>query len=121
MSYQRAAAFFLQGGLAFVLLYAAVSALQEPSAWISYIPAFTTSLIPAALSLILISYFQIILAIWLVSGFYTRYAALVAAALIFGLVLFNLNTLIITFRDIGLVLAALALFFLTSNRQLNNR
>lgn len=122
MSYQRAAVFFLQAGLAFVLSYAAISSLQEPGAWVSYIPSFTTMFIPAATSLVLVSYFQILLAVWLVSGLYLKYAALVTAVLIFGLVLFNLNSLIITFRDIGLVFAALALFILTSkDAQLNNR
>jgi hypothetical protein len=110
---ERIAAFFLQGGLAFVLFYAAISSLYEPDAWISYIPSFTTVIFPASTSLMMISFFQIALAIWLLSGLYVRYAALVTAALIAGLVVFNLNSLIITFRDIGLVLAAVALFTLT--------
>lgn len=114
ISHERIATFFLQAGLAFVLFYAAISSLYEPDAWISYIPSFTTSIIPANASLVAVSFFQIILGVWLLSGIYARYAALVTTALIAGLVIFNLNELIITFRDTGLILAALALFFLTS-------
>lgn len=115
VSNERIATFFLQGGLAFVLFYAAISSLYEPNAWVSYIPAFTTAIIPASTSLVMVSFFQIVLAVWLLSGFYMRYAALVTIALIGGLVVFNFDSFIVTFRDVGLILAACALFFLAKD------
>ena len=99
----------LRIGLASVFLYAAVSALRQPDAWVSFVPAFTTRFVAATSSLLAISIAQIALAAWLLSGKLVRYAALVSAALLGGIIIFNLGTLLITFRDIGLVFAALAL------------
>ena len=106
------ASLLIRIGLAGVFTYAAISAFRTPTAWISYIPAFTTKLVSAKLSLDIISVFQLLLAIALLTGKYLKYTALIAALLLGGIMVTNLNTLLITFRDFGLVLAALALLYL---------
>lgn len=111
---QRLAVLILRLGLAFVLVYAAVSAFRQPATWISFVPPFSTKFIVASASLHIIAVVQIILALWLLVGKYSQYAALFTAALLFGIVIFNLQALIETFRDIGLIAMALALYLLAA-------
>ena len=92
--------------------YAAIDAFREPAAWISFVPAFSTKFIAAKTALDLLSAFQLFLVVWLLVGRYVKLAAVVAAAMLAGIMIFNISTFLITFRDIGLVAAAIALFFL---------
>lgn len=107
----KLASLLIRIGLAIVFLYAAVDAFIEPGAWISYVPMFSNHFIDAKLALDLLSIFQIFLAAWLVIGKYLKLSALIAAAMLGGIMIFNIPTLLITFRDIGLVFAAIALLF----------
>jgi uncharacterized membrane protein YphA (DoxX/SURF4 family) len=102
----------LRLGLAFCFLYAAIFSFKNPQEWVSFVPKFTTGLVSADLSLKLISCIQIVLAVWLLWGKWLRYSALIAFLLLAGIVVFNLNLMVITFRDIGLAFMALALIYL---------
>jgi uncharacterized membrane protein YphA (DoxX/SURF4 family) len=102
----------LRIGLAFVFVYGAISALQQPGEWIGFVPHLATKFVAAKTFLDIFSVFQLILAAVLLSGRYVKYAAAVAALSLAGLLLFNLNSLVVTFRDVGLVFMAAALFFL---------
>ncbi len=106
------ASLIIRIGLAAVFAYAAIDAFREPNAWIAFIPAFTTKFIAAKTALDLISVFQLVLVIWLLSGKYIKYTAVVCAALLGGIMVFNFSTFLVSFRDIGLVAAAIALIFL---------
>lgn len=99
----------LRIGLAVVFLYAALSSLVSPRDWVGYVPDVARLLLPAETVLMILAVFELLLAAWLISGIYVRYAALVAAALLAGVTLSNLTLLPISFRDIGLFFAALAL------------
>ncbi|MDL2341937.1 MAG: hypothetical protein QFB87_02585 [Patescibacteria group bacterium] len=110
------ASLLIRIGLAVVFVYAAIDAFIEPAAWISYVPMFSNHFIDAKLALDLLSVFQIFLAIWLISGKFLKLSAIIAAAMLGGIMLFNIPTLLITFRDIGLVFAAVALLFLDDAR-----
>lgn len=100
----------LRLGLATVFLYASLSAFVSPHDWVGYLPHFLTALVPATFLLTIFSSIELLLAVWLLSGVYVRWAALVAALLLFGIVVSNVTLLPISFRDIGLLFAALALF-----------
>lgn len=102
--------FLLRIGIAFTFLYAGVSSLIEPSDWIWYVPDFTDKVIPKEISLFLFSIAEVILGVWLISGWKTKFAALISTLILGGITLLSLNAFQITFRDVGLVLAALALF-----------
>lgn len=102
--------FILRIALAFVFLYAALSSFASPNDWIGYMPRFMRGIVPDQLLLAGFSVFEIVLSGWLLSGLYVRYAALLAAAMLAGIVALNPALLPITFRDIGLFIAALALF-----------
>jgi uncharacterized membrane protein YphA (DoxX/SURF4 family) len=113
------ASLIIRIGLAAVFIYAAIDALREPDAWISYIPSFIPhyepsffQITPAKITLDIVSVFQLVLAALLLIGRYVKYAAAISAALLAGIVVFNFSTFLITFRDVGLVAAAVALVFL---------
>ena len=106
-----AVSLLLRIGLAVCFLYAAIGAFRQPEVWIGFVPHFTTNFVSAKMSLDIISVLQIVVAVWLLTGKYLRLSALVSIALLAGIVVFNLNTLLITFRDVGLLFMALALLF----------
>jgi hypothetical protein len=109
---QNAPAILLRLGLAFVFGYAAISALRTPDAWISFIPEFSTKYIPAKTSLVIISIMQLGLAAWLLWGHYIKYVAVICGLFLSGIVLSDPGTFLITFRDVPLVFACAALYFL---------
>lgn len=112
MNNTRVARLLLQTGLATVFLYAGVASYVHPSDWIGYLPSFARGALDPKLLLKVFSAYEVLLALWLLSGKYTRYAAGLAAMTLVGIVVFNFNLLAITFRDIALIFAALALILL---------
>jgi uncharacterized membrane protein (DUF485 family) len=109
--------FLLRVGLAIVFLYAAVSSFISPNDWIGYLPSFLRNILPTTIVLGIFSILELILAAWLLSGVYVRFAGLLAAAMLLGIVLSNFSLLPISFRDIGLFFAALALAFINDGKQ----
>jgi len=107
-------ALLLRLGLATILLYAAIGSFLDPREWIGYFPAFMTNAINGDVLLNLFSVYELSLAAWLLSGVHVRYAALLTAATLGGIILANFNLFAITFRDIALIFAALALAALDS-------
>lgn len=103
----------LRIGLATMFLYAAISSFLQPTEWLGYLPGFVSSIFDAELVLKLFSVVEIALAAWLLSGVYTRYAALLAAVMLIGVTVSNFSLFAISFRDIGLALAAFALALLS--------
>ncbi|OHA63688.1 MAG: hypothetical protein A2842_01310 [Candidatus Wildermuthbacteria bacterium RIFCSPHIGHO2_01_FULL_48_25] len=110
---QNPATLLLRIGLAFVFFYAAVSSFFEPLNWIGFFPQFLRGLIPQNLLLSGFSLFEVGMGLWLLSGKKAFAAAFISAVSLLGIVLFNLGSLDIMFRDIGLFFAALALLFLS--------
>lgn len=106
---KKLTSWLLRIGLAVVFLYAAVSGTLNPREWIGYLPSFAVEHLPAAQLLKFFSIYELALSVWLLSGFYVRYAALLAAVTLLGIVVTNFSLLAISFRDIGLLFAALAL------------
>lgn len=101
----------LRIGLALVFLYASISSFITPNDWIGYLPQFARDYISADILLKVFAVYEFVLALWLISGKYTKYAALFSAVTLLGITLLNLSLFAITFRDVGLVFAAIALYF----------
>jgi len=101
----------LRIGLAVVFIYAAVASLQHPLEWIGFLPTFIRNVLPGTSVIKVFAVYEAALAGWLLSGKYARFAGLLSAATLTGIVIANPTQLITTFRDIGLVFMALALFF----------
>jgi uncharacterized membrane protein YphA (DoxX/SURF4 family) len=108
----RLAAWLLRGGLAFIFAYAGVSSLQHPLEWIGYLPHFLTQLLTATTLVKVFAIIELLLAVWLISGKFVKWAGALSALMLLGIVAFNSSQLIITFRDIGLAAMALALIFI---------
>jgi uncharacterized membrane protein YphA (DoxX/SURF4 family) len=99
----------LRGGLTVIFLYAAISGYVNPQDWVGYLPGILRDNFDPNLVLHFFSAYELVLAAWLLSGVYTRYAALLCAATLAGIVTSNLSLFAITFRDIALIFSALAL------------
>lgn len=102
---------FLRAGLGVIFLYAAISSFSNPEDWVGYIPQFARDAVQAETLLKFFSIYEFLLALWLLSGKYVRYAALLSALTLAGIVVSNFSLFAITFRDIALIFASLALFF----------
>lgn len=72
-------------------------------------PHVLTRHVDATILLHIFSVYELALAAWLLSGVWVRLAALLCAATLAGIVLSNLSLFAITFRDIAIMFAALAL------------
>lgn len=107
---KSAAATILRWGLAFVFFYAGVAALRDPAAWAGFLPAFLSSSSAAHLFLTGFSVYEIILALWLFVGRKLSWSSMLAFITLGVITIFNFSLFSITFRDVGLAMAALALF-----------
>ena len=112
MQNKKLASVFLRIGLAAMLLYASVAATLDPFSWIGFFPPWLRDVIPDRILLGGHSFFEALLALWLLSGWKTSLAALFSALSLAAIVVFNIGVLDITFRDVGLLFAALALYAL---------
>lgn len=115
MDKQKLASLLLRVGLAFVFAYAAISALVLPDVWIGFYPEFIRNILPEQLLLYSHSALEILLALWLLSGKKTFYAALFAGIWILSIILGTLDAFLITFRDVSIFFSAVALAILTKN------
>lgn len=109
---KRIVSLILRIGLAFAFIYASLSAFVSPNDWVGYLPQAMRNIVPGTVLLPIFSSLELILAIWLLSGWMIIYAALLAAAMLGGIVVLDPALLPITFRDISLVFMALALYAL---------
>lgn len=102
-------------GLAFVFLYAGIAILVDPLSWIGYLPSFFEDL-GLGLSrnewLQLHGVFDIVLGVWILSGLWRFYAGVVAGVTLVLITGFSgTESLVVTFRNIGLAFMALAYAF----------
>ena len=110
---QAISLFFLRAGLVFVLLYAAITGLLHPEKYVKWVPPQIIDALSLHLPFFLNVFFgvEIVLALLLISKRWAYLGALVAAILLTGITLLNVDALDIVFRNVGLVCAALALYF----------
>lgn len=108
----KAASLLIRIGLAAVLIYASVSSFKTPADWIGYLPHFLTSRVSGTILLHVFSVYELLLAVWLLSGLYIKFAASIAVLTFSGIILTNTGLLAVTFRDITMVFASLALIFI---------
>lgn len=105
---QALALFVLRAGVAFAFLYAGVDSFAQPYSWVDYLPQALTNAVPALALLHLFAALEILLALWLVSGWHVRYPALLCAALLVAIVALNGAEFQLLFRDLSIAAAALA-------------
>jgi len=113
MKNYKLALFLLRLGIASVFLYAAIAAYLEPQNWIGYIPQFFRNIFPANVLLMLFGAYQIILSLWLLWGKKIFWASLLSILTFIAIIIANIWSLDIVFRDIAILFAAFSLAVLT--------
>lgn len=99
----------LRVGIAFVFIYAAVASFLTPNAWIGFFPQEMRGIVPDETLLFGFSIFELILGVWLLSGFKLFYASVLASLATLGIIVTNLGAMDIIFRDVTILAACIAL------------
>ncbi len=107
--HERLVSFLLRIGLAVAFLYAAIASFLDPFSWVGFIPVLVREFIPENFFLVAFSSFEILLAVWLLSGKNVVGAAWAAIATLLLIILGNLVLLDVVFRDLAILAAAGAL------------
>lgn len=105
--------FFLRIGLAVVFLYAAVSSFLDPSSWFGFFPSWLANSSYISFLLTGFGVYQVVLSLWLLSGKKTYYASVLSSLTLFFIILFNIRILDVVFRDVAIMLSAIALAILS--------
>ncbi|MBS3149775.1 DoxX family membrane protein [Candidatus Woesearchaeota archaeon] len=110
------ASFFLRVGLGTVFLYAAIASLLSPGSWSVFIPDTVNYILKDNIFLTIFSISEIVLSLWLFSGKKTYIASIVASVTIILIIIFNIESLDLIFRDIAILASALALMSLSKEK-----
>ncbi|PIR89416.1 MAG: hypothetical protein COU07_00760 [Candidatus Harrisonbacteria bacterium CG10_big_fil_rev_8_21_14_0_10_40_38] len=107
----------LKIGIASVFFYAGIASFLDPLSWVGYFPHWLRDLFPEALLSTGFSIFEIALALWVLSTWKTKYAALVSTFTLVGIIIANMNLIDILFRDLAILFSSLALFMLSPTQK----
>lgn len=106
---QNTANILLRLSVSFAFLYAAVDSFAQPLDWIDYIPQFFVQIAPAIALLRAFGGLEILLALWILSGYKIVIPSVLSALILITIVSFNLEQFQLLFRDVSIAAAALAL------------
>lgn len=111
-TYPKIAHAVLRLGLAFAFLYPPIAALYDADSWFGYFPRFIREL-PIAPDVLLGGFglIEVIIALWILSGYKIRIPSALAAGMLIAIVGFNMGTFDVVFRDLSIAAMALALAF----------
>lgn len=109
MAVSRSVDIFLRLGVAFAFLFPPINAVFDPYSWIGYFPGFVRDIAPGLGILHVFGIIEVVLGLWILSGRRVFVPSVIAAALLFLIVLMNLNDFQVLFRDISVAFMALAL------------
>ena len=107
----------IQIWLATLFFYAAVAALITPAAWVGFFPNWTRVMVSGQILIYLFSLWQIILAIWIISGKRLFSSALAAAITLLLIIVSNVEFFDVIFRDFYLLASALLLTALSRQEE----
>lgn len=106
----RTAYLLLRIGAALAFLYPPLSAVfGDPYTWLGYFPPFLQGYLPDLVLLHAFGAVEIIIGLWILSGYKIFIPALIATAMLLGIVVFNLPQFEILFRDVTIACLTLAL------------
>lgn len=112
MRYSFVADLILRASVAISFLYPPYAALRDPDGWVGYFPQFVSGFGNEIFLLHTFGAVEVVLGLWILSGWRIAYPALAASALLVAIVAFNLAQFEVLFRDLAIALAALALALL---------
>ncbi len=105
----KAADILLRLSVAFAFLYPPYAALQDPVSWLSYFPQFMRGIVPDPVLLHGFGLVEVIIALWILSGWKVVYPATAATLVLLCIVGFDYQNFDVLFRDLSIALAAAAL------------
>ena len=109
MSPERIANLALRIGVAFALLYPPLNALIDPLAWIGYFPPFMRGFVPDEVLLHAFGIVEVIMALWILSGWRIFWPSAAATVMLVGIVVFNPTNFQVLFRDLAIAASIFAL------------
>lgn len=121
MSRENISDLLLRIGLAFAFLYPPINAIFDPSAWIGYFPPFMYGIVPDEVLLHSFGVVEIIIALWILSGWRVFWPSVVAFAMLLGIVVFNVPNFQVLFRDLSIATMALVLAVVNWPSELRSR
>lgn len=98
----RFAYLLLRAGAAFAFIYPPISALFEPYTWIGYFPAFTRGYVDEVYMLHAFGIVEVVIALWILSGWKIFWPSLLATAMLLAIVIFNPAEFPVLFRDLSI-------------------
>ncbi|MSU73849.1 hypothetical protein EXS56_01785 [Candidatus Kaiserbacteria bacterium] len=99
---EKLASIVLRAGVAFAFLYPPINALSDPYAWIGYFPPFTRGYVPDEVLLHAFGIVEIVIALWILSGWRVFWPSLAATAMLLDIVVFNVPNFQVLFRDLAI-------------------
>src|SRR5437867_464474 len=106
---ERLAQIILRIGLAFAFLFPPFDAIANPYSWYGYFPDFLHGILPDLVLLHAFGALEVLIALWVLSGWRIFFPSVVAALMLIAIVVFNTAQFEIVFRDLSIVAIALAL------------
>ncbi len=107
--------FILRIGLGLTFLYAGLHVIFDSTSWIGFIPHWLQTLVNPHLFLTIHGIAEIVLGGLILGGLFLQVASLLAFLDLFSILVFY-GVDDVTFRDFGLMMAALTLFLLVKRR-----
>lgn len=107
----------LRIGVAFAFLYPPIDAIFYPNNWIDFFPAFLSQMFTMHTLLIGWGIVEVIIALWILSGWKIFWPSICATIFLVAIVFFNLPVFDIVFRDLAIACMALALAVQSSRPQ----
>ncbi len=108
----KIAKWLLRIGLAFVFIYAAVEIHFHPENFLKYVPLFVSHAVPVNTFLPVFGIGEIILSLWVLSGWHGRVASMICFLILVAIIVPNMAYFSVLFRNVAVALGALALFVL---------
>ena len=99
----------LRIGVAFAFLYPPLNALTNPESWLGYFPAFTRGYVPDDVLLHAFGVVEVIIALWILSGWRILWPSVVATIMLVAIVVFNSSNFEVLFRDMAIAAIPFAL------------
>lgn len=113
MSAERKAYLVLRVGIAFAFLYPPINALFDPDSWIGYFPSFMHGFLPDLVLLHAFGVVEIIIALWILSGWKIFWPSIAATAILAGIVIFGYRDFQVLFRDVTIAMMSFSLVLLS--------
>lgn len=117
MDTSKIADWILRAGVAFAFLYPPINAIFDPYSWIGYFPAFTRGYVDDMLLLHAFGVVEVLIALWILSGWKIALPSFAAAGLLLAIVVFDFSQMQVVFRDISIAAAALYLGLTHTQRE----